>query len=369
MKDTASLASSELRSGQIPGLDGLRAVSVLLVMFGHFGFGTLVPGALGVTIFFFLSGFLITILMLREIQSTGQFRVKEFLIRRSLRLGPELLCLIVVSGLAGTLYVGLPRVVDLLAATLYVSNYYQLLFSAAGISQDFRWPHLWSLAVEQHFYLLYPLLTGLLLRDSRKFLGLMCLVCMLALGWRYVVMLCFNDAKYTYIATETRLDSIVYGCLAAYLLWFREADIKHRLGAMNWEPIGVGAALIMLTLVPKHEPMFRETVRYSLQGVGLIAFVGGLFLTPAGAAILNFLEWRPLQWMGRMSYAAYLWHPEIVLFFDWAAPSQNIGSGSLKTVPFAIFMAGTSFFVAWMSHVAIYKPILRWRRSFGSHAQ
>ncbi len=138
---------------------------------------------------------------------------------------------------------------------------------------------------------------------------------------------------------------------------------------MSWAPVLLGLALIGLTLVLRQNPFFRETLRYSVQGIGLMIFFGGLFLPPGAGAVISMLDRHPLQWMGRLSYAAYLWHTDVGIFFEWAAPFQAVHEGTLRGLPFAILTVATTFFIAWLSHVAIYNPILRWRRSFGSHAQ
>ncbi len=186
-----------LAKGALPGLDGLRAISVMFVMFSHYGYGKLVPGALGVTIFFFLSGFLITTLLLREMAVTGRLDIRAFFMRRLLRLGPELLGLIIVSGLAGAIYIGLPRPADVLAALFYVSNYYKILSDAGFFTPDIRWPHLWSLAVELHFYLVYPFLFIIVIGGARKFIGALSLVCVLTLAWRCYVMWRFGAGLFS----------------------------------------------------------------------------------------------------------------------------------------------------------------------------
>jgi peptidoglycan/LPS O-acetylase OafA/YrhL len=357
-----------LARGELPGLDGLRAISVLLVMFSHYGYGKIVPGALGVTTFFFLSGFLITTLMMREVARTGHLAIGAFLMRRILRLAPELLGLIVVSGLAGALYIGLPRPADLFGAVFYVTNYLEIFALSGYFSPDIRWPHLWSLAVEQHFYLLYPLLVVSTIRSERKFVAALTLVCLAALLWRCFVMLRFNDPQYAYIATETRLDSIAYGCLAAFLMWTHGASVAAWLRGRNLALVVLGLGLIGLTLALRQHQLFRETLRYSLQGVGLMIFSAGLFLPPGANVILSALDWRPMRWMGRMSYAAYLWHLDVLKFMEWSFPSAAETAGTWRGAGFAIAAAAATFLVAWLSHVAIYNPVVRWRKRFGSHA-
>ena len=143
----------------IPSLDGFRAVSVLIVMLSHAGFGHIIPGGLGVTIFFFLSGFLITTLLRSELGQTGTISIPNFYVRRFLRLGPPLV--VVLSIAYGLVFLGLqPGGASwggFLAQLLYFANYYGLFFDP-GNSIPLGSGVLWSLAVEEHFYLVYPLL-------------------------------------------------------------------------------------------------------------------------------------------------------------------------------------------------------------------
>ena len=138
-----------MATGQLPYLDGLRAISVLMVIVGHFGFGSIVPGGLGVTIFFFISGFLITTLMLREARAFGHIAVGQFYIRRALRLQPELWALLVMSGIGGALFGLRPSGLDFIGGFFYLTNYAEQGLLTGGLLPYMRWPQLWSLAVEE----------------------------------------------------------------------------------------------------------------------------------------------------------------------------------------------------------------------------
>ena len=141
-------------SGVIPSLDGLRAVSILIVLVSHAGYGTIVPGGLGVTIFFFLSGYLITTLMLAEHERTGELDVVRFYARRVFRLMPPLIVtLAIVYGLtfAGLVPGGI-TLAGLASQLLYFANYYQIFFDP-GNTIPGGTEVLWSLAVEEHYYI------------------------------------------------------------------------------------------------------------------------------------------------------------------------------------------------------------------------
>src|SRR4029077_12459985 len=156
-------ARHPVENGAIPSLDGLRAISILIVLVSHAGYGTVVPGGLGVTIFFFLSGYLITTLLLDENKRSGRINIGKFYLRRVFRLFPPLLVTLVIaySLVALGLLDGGISWAGVLAQLLYFANYYGLFFdpgntTAAGTGI------LWSLAVEEHFYMVYPaVLVGL----------------------------------------------------------------------------------------------------------------------------------------------------------------------------------------------------------------
>ena len=147
----AGLLSSEAKYGYIPGLDGLRALAVLIVMVAHVGFSHIVPGGFGVTVFFFISGFLITRLLIAESEKKGQIELKSFYIRRFLRLLPALFYMLIVTGLTFTFLGNPPGLVETLAAVGYVMNYQTIGLAFQGMVQEGPWGHLWSLAVEEHF--------------------------------------------------------------------------------------------------------------------------------------------------------------------------------------------------------------------------
>src|ERR1700730_4181433 len=194
----------KLSTSHIPALDGLRAVAVYLVIISHFGF-EMVPGAHGVMIFFVLSGFLITWLLLKENERYGKVSLADFYRRRTLRIFPAvyvywliLIALLVATGKA----VLWPHA---WSALFYTSNYY----SAINGDPNNGLSHTWSLAIEEQFYLLWPfvflMLRGNLKRMSVFLFGLIGAVCV------YRAVLCFGfhvDQAYIQAAFDTRLDEL-----------------------------------------------------------------------------------------------------------------------------------------------------------------
>ena len=259
----------------IPSLDGIRAISVLIVVLGHSGLQTLVPGGLGVTIFFFLSGYLISTLLLTEQERTGLINVPHFYARRVFRLMPPLLVSLAVA--YGLTYEGLLgggiTSQGLAAQLLYFANYYGLFFDPGNTIPDGT-GILWSLAVEEHFYIFYPLLMMLLLgralrpRTIGVLLGILCIG---VLAWRiHLVHSPGFISDRTYYASDTRIDSIAYGCLLALVM--NPVRQRSRTGSMSlpqWALLAAAAGALLFALVYR-DPVFRETARYSIQGIALM---------------------------------------------------------------------------------------------------
>jgi len=355
----------DLKAGAIPGIDGMRAISVLLVVVSHYGFAAFVPGALGVTTFFFISGFLITILMLREASASGSITIGHFYIRRFLRLEPELLAYLGASSVFGILYGGFPRIGDFTYALFHVTNYWYVASTVGIANVDMRWPQLWSLAVEEHYYLTYPFLFVAFYKRPGRLLAILLGICVGALAWRAVLTGFGAPESYTYTATDARLDSIAYGCLTALALWPSDTRSASISTAVRFA-LPAGGALLLATLMLR-SPVFRETLRYSVQGVALsLIFIG--LMSADGAWLRKYLEYPALRHIGRLSYAAYLWHLEPLHVAEYL-----LGPDLFATSPYArpaliVVGGGATFAIAEMSHRWVYKLALDLRKRFGSHA-
>jgi peptidoglycan/LPS O-acetylase OafA/YrhL len=293
----------------IPGLDGIRAIALSLVYVGHAGLGNLIPGGFGVTIFFFLSGYLITTLLRIEMAQSGRISIAQFYLRRTLRIFPPMyVTLIVWIGLAGLgVFVGPVRWQSIVLASLYLANYVRVLTShPIGFSLS----PLWSLSVEEHFYLLFPWLLVLFLRRRRFFetiAPVLVVLCTLALIWRLIMVLHFHtfpDTTFTH--TDTRFDSILFGCLLAVflnpLLDSIPTWISKRLAGF-----AVAGLVVLLGCLIYRGPVFRETFRYSIQGIALAPIFLFVLASP-GTWTVRVLEQPFLRFLGRRSYAMYLIH-------------------------------------------------------------
>ncbi|CAL78544.1 putative acyltransferase; putative membrane protein [Bradyrhizobium sp. ORS 278] len=307
-------------SPAIPSLDGIRALSVLIVVLGHSGLQTLIPGGFGVTIFFFLSGYLITTLMLSEYQRRGTIDVPSFYARRVFRLMPPLLISLAIAyGLtAAGLLAGGITMKGLAAQLLYFANYYGLFFDPGNTVPDGT-GILWSLAVEEHFYIVYPLLMTLLLGAAlrpRSIGVLLGIVCLGVLAWRIHLVHApgfFSDR--TYYASDTRIDSIAYGCILALMANpARQRPLSRAPSWIHWT-IGLGAAGALLLSLLYRDPVFRETARYTIQGLALMPLFY-LAVRFANAAPFNQLNRRWMMRLGTYSYAIYLIHNVVIRAID-----------------------------------------------------
>mgnify|MGYP001017148469 FL=1 len=307
-------AGSKAGHRSIPSLDGIRAISVGLVLVAHAGFGWAVPGGLGVTIFFFLSGYLITTLLISEHRRAGSIDLKAFYIRRFLRLSPALyVTLAITHVLVGLGWLGGGvSAAGIAAQMLYFTNYFILFFDPLLQQIPGGTSILWSLAVEEHFYLLFPLALVCALRARRSpmmhlSIGI-AIVCLAVLIWRCVLIFVFEvDALRTYYATDTRIDAILFGCLLASISAARWAlpdhlDLERRLHTLFL----CGIVGILATLLVRNAA-FRETLRYSLQGLFLIPIFVYLISNPQ-SVYGQVLNSRVMKEIGQRSYTIYLSH-------------------------------------------------------------
>jgi peptidoglycan/LPS O-acetylase OafA/YrhL len=305
----------------LPSLDGLRACAFLLVFLAHAGLEAIVPGGLGVSIFFFLSGYLITTLLRREFASSANVSMKNFYIRRSLRILPPMY---LTLGLACVLAMSLPAArratsLGIISALAYFYNYADLLNNHAA-----RLPRgmgvLWSLMIEEHFYLFFPLVYSKLLRSrlTRYQQGtLLVSVCMCALLWRYVLVLVLHTPlqtlpHWTYSSTDARFDSILWGCILAIVWNPVFGDGTPRLNQHAGKLACAGLSLMAASLILRN-PVFRETLRYSAQSIALLP-IFYYCIARSDAWPVRVLQSTILRWIGWLSYSMYLCHEFLFSF-------------------------------------------------------
>ncbi len=303
----------------VPCLDGLRACAFLLVFVAHAGADKIIPGGLGVTVFFFLSGYLITTLLRIEAHNSGSISLRRFYLRRSLRILPPMyitLALVYAWAHFGPHHSG--NALGLFSALAYFWNYADLLLGGranlpTGIGL------LWSLMIEEHFYLIFPFVYQALIRRGtpRARQGsVLITICAGVLLWRcYLVFFCgvplSTLPRWTYSATDTRFDSILWGCVLGVCMnpWFAEGPgwLKRRKGLFA---LG-GLSLLVITLAWR-EPHVRETLRYTLQAIGLYPVFYYCVSSPK-AIFTRWLTVAPLRWIGWTSYSMYLIHFTVLI--------------------------------------------------------
>jgi len=301
---------------QIRSLDGIRALSFLLVFVAHSGLEHVVPGGFGVTVFFFLSGFLITTLMREELADSGTVGFKQFYLRRVLRILPPFYAVLFAGAalsLVGVLD-GPPAPAPFAAQAFHFVNYWIAFRGDEG--QVPGMAVYWSLAVEEHFYLLFPLLFLLLhrlLATPRARAAFLWGVCALVLLWRCVLVFRIGAVPdRTYLGTDTRVDSILFGCALA--LVGNPALDPERPGARRlWLRVLLPASVALLVgCLLYREPGFRETLRYTLQGVALYPIFVCVVRYP-DLWPFRLLDHPLLKRIGVLSYGLYLVH-HVVLF-------------------------------------------------------
>jgi peptidoglycan/LPS O-acetylase OafA/YrhL len=331
----------------------MRAMAFLVVFVAHSLPHRVLPGGFGVAVFFFLSGFLITTLLRAEAERTASVSLKQFYVRRILRIFPPCyLTIMVVSALArfGLLY-NTESYQSLFAGFLYFSNYWNILGWGnlpAGLGI------LWSLAVEEHYYLLYPLLYAWFTRRSMTrghqaaALGLLCV---LALGWRcYRAAIMHSSWENIYEGTDTRFDAILSGCILAIVANPRLGDRVEWLEKHANILAGVGVAVIVATFAYRNQ-MFRDTVRYTIQQIALMP-IFFMIILPQKNWITRALEWKWLRHLGHLSYSMYLIHHTLFHhFYHSLRPSLWL--------VLAIFVMTVAYAQAMRTFVEL--PIQRWR--------
>ncbi|MEI9939806.1 MAG: acyltransferase family protein [Pseudomonadota bacterium] len=299
----------------LPALDGLRALSVLAVIAFHAELPRSQGGFLGVEVFFVVSGYLITQLLLEEQRLTGRISLPDFWLRRARRLLPALFALL-LAALALSLTIAPDSLAgtrsDALAALFYVSNWWQVIHHHSYFMDVDRPPlllHLWSLSVEEQFYLFWPLAVALFGRSGQRWVLRVALLggtaSALWLAWQYDPS---ADPTRVYVGSDTRLSGLLLGAaLAVITSAFAAAEPQNRPTRLVRETLGVTGALALGWLIfhsTSHDP-FLYRGGLVLVDLASAALIAGLL---APTALSRLLGAGPCAWLGRRSYGLYLWH-------------------------------------------------------------
>jgi peptidoglycan/LPS O-acetylase OafA/YrhL len=316
--------------GYVPALDGLRGVAIALVVSHHF-FGWPFGGSLGVDLFFCLSGFLITTLLLEERAATGVVSLRGFYIRRARRLFPALAALLIFYLVADAARGanGLRMVAE---AGLYAGNLVQA-FSHPNPLLHHGLDHLWSLAEEEQFYAVWPLALLAVLRGRRPIVTVGLLLAALV-TYRYGLVTTGHTGQRLYMGPDVHAEGLMGGSLLALIRFRRRLVVPEILAQLSVSVL-VLAALVAQPLTRQWDwglPLFE------LAAVMVVAAA----VTETGAALM--LSWRPLVWLGTISYSLYLWHPVMQWMFSW--------NDRAVTLPLSVLMA-------WGSYRLIEQPFRR----------
>lgn len=343
---------------KIPALDGLRALSILVVMLSHSGLQDRIPGVFGVTVFFFISGFLITTLLADEYRAHTDIAVGMFYMRRLLRLFPPLFVMVAVTGAIWVAAGERLHPWGVLGALAYMTNY--LVIFVPQI-MDGIGGQLWSLAVEEHFYLFFPWLMLFVLARPRIVIPTFLALCVMSLMVRVIVALTWPEAATLYngVATECRIDAILFGAIAAIL---RDGPQASRLlDRVSRPSVVVTALVILLATFLVRDTFFRSTFRYTIQSIALIPPILAVTSTNRYSWIRKLLDSRPLVEIGILSYSLYLWH--LAGLELGVAAATHFG---LPAVSGRVFGWMITFLVAVLSYKFVERPFFALRRRYGS---
>jgi peptidoglycan/LPS O-acetylase OafA/YrhL len=343
------VTDASIRGRRLPALDGLRALAVLAVLAYHLNFSWARGGYLGVDLFFVLSGFLITSLLLEEHEDRGTIRLAAFWGRRARRLLPALFAMVtavmvfvVLEGRYGnTTFISSFSLSDLrsesIATLLYVANWWQIAEHHSYFAQ-FSAPsplqHTWSLAIEEQFYLLWPFVTlGLLAKGlaARRRLGIWVSVTIAAASTVLMAVLFVQgDPSRAYFGTDTRIADLAVGAVLAWLT-ARRPDTPPVLA--RWlrvtAPVALGALVVLMVTAGTSGGIPDE---FMFRGGFLVASVLCAVVIAdvrrEGSVLALGFAWRPVVAIGLVSYGIYLWHWPVIVFLNGQS-SGLAGAGLL----------------------------------------
>jgi peptidoglycan/LPS O-acetylase OafA/YrhL len=369
--------ASHRRLAYLPALDGVRAFAVIAVMMFHGGFSFFTGGFMGVDAFFVLSGFLITSLLVGEWRESLTIKLGAFWARRARRLLPALLLMLLFVAFFASVIVpkgtyGALRL-DALSTLLYVSNWHFILvgnnyFNETATASPLI--HTWSLAVEEQFYLLWPLIVLGVLRLTKRLEPLFWLSCAAALGssfWMYLLSRNTASLNRAYLGTDTRAQCLFIGCALAvgFVLLTQRSHSAGRLAQGElWRPAGargrvlcaaagiVGAAgALTMWIVTDSASMFPYSGGFFLVGLA----TAGVIVSAVGAPrsiVPRFLSLTPIRYIGQISYGLYIWHWPLFLWVDHARTG-------LTGAPLFFVRVLVTFVVSVASFHLVERPIRR----------
>jgi peptidoglycan/LPS O-acetylase OafA/YrhL len=348
----------------IPGFDGLRALAVLAVIAYHLNLPYSQGGFLGVTVFFVISGFLITSLLLHEWKNTFTIHLRSFWIRRAKRLLPAMFLLLIFLNIATPLI--RPELTanlrqDTVAAFFYYSNWHYI-FQDLSYFEAFEKPslltHFWSLAIEEQFYIVWAVLILFFLKyiqNRNTILGLIVLASFISTIRMAVLYDPSLDPSRVYYGTDTRMFSLLIGASFAFIQPHPSQTTK---GRWIYEGLALFCLLIFLSMVIYTNQYDSFIYNGGMAALSITTAMLVLILSQSPTVLAKVLETPLLRWIGIRSYGIYLWHYPVILFMN-----AEVNTGSLNPIKIILELTLT-FILAAMSYSFVEKPIRHGKYSF-----
>ena len=355
------------RSKRRPGLDGIRAISVIAVMIYHADPHWIPGGFLSVNVFFVLSGYLITGLLLKEASRWGAIDLASFYKNRARRLLPALFVVVAVVTVIGAQILTSNARAHLrgdgLATLFYVANWRFVLegesyFASSGDPSPFR--HMWTLAIEEQFYLVFPILVlGLMTiaRGSRRRIahGLLALIALSALvqAWIYtsrIEPMPAPDPSRIYYGTDTRANELLLGAaLAVAMTYWSKRALRANAERLTWAGIAAFIGMIVFFFGPDETSAWVFLGGSVVFSILICLIIVAIEVWPT-SLFAELLSWKPIVWIGELSYGIYLWHWPVFVFLNEERTGWN--EWLLLAVRLAI-----TLLLATVSYYGIEQPI------------
>lgn len=358
------------KNNHIKSLDGVRGLAVILVFLNHWNLQRFTGGWIGVDIFFFLSGYLITSLIQLEYQKTGDISFKNFYIRRVLRLYPALILCVIIANILWSYnepFIGGQgnRMIATISSIFYFNN---LVVGTVNGNLG----HLWSLSVEEHFYFLWPLLMYLffLKMSLKKIFFSLSFIILLVWIWRIYVYNCnptpivFYGDKFVinaYLFTFCRIDSILLGALISFIYIKNKGNLFVFNNRINHIVFGILLLLlIIITLTIDNEGALMKHGFFILTNMVCFSLIIFALNNPDYILLSN----RFIRWFGSRSYGIYLYHfPVFTLIYKL----KVIDHYPLNFFWVTTLRLGISLVLAEISFRLLETPILRLKEKYNSH--
>ena len=351
----------------LPSIDSLRAIAVIAVIIYHIDANYLPGGFLGVDLFFVLSGYLISSLIIKEYKSTGTVNLYNFYVRRARRLLPAVYFMITVVLIIITLFNGVllkKSYLDALFGYIYSSNWWYIFhkldyFDSFGSQSPFK--HLWSLAIEEQFYMFFPLIFLIFNRKSKSnnsnsklnknFIYVVLSLVLVSLI-AHILLFDINNINRIYFGTDTRAFSLLVGVVGAILYPMdRLSERTTKKDNMIYSIVSLVSILVLIGIMINTSEYNTWLYR---GGFLLVAIIGLIIIISSGRQytfMSKLLSFKPFVFIGKISYSLYLWHFPILVV---TTPVSEIGNPNLFYVTLRIVLI---FLVATGSYMFVETPI------------